>query len=133
MSPVERCEECGRLFGNLPRGVCATCRDRREADFRLVRDWLRDNSGAPIAVVSQATGVDESLIVRFIREGRVEVLAPGSDPPLARDREEEERRADLVRKLADTPRLGTSVNARAADDVPPIPRSQAKGMRARRS
>lgn len=132
MSPVERCSECGGLFSNLPRGVCAGCLDRREADFRRVRDWLRDNSGAPIAVVAEATGVDEGLIVRFIREGRIEVVTPGADPALARDREEEERRAELVRKLAEAPRLGTSTNA-IVDRSEGVRRSGGKGMQARRS
>lgn len=135
MSAVERCGECGGLFGSLPRGVCASCLDRREADFRLVRDWLRDHNGAPIAVVSDATGVDEGLIVRFIREGRVEVLEPGSDPALARDREEEERRAELVRQLADAPRMGTSVNAAGEHGgrAPEFREPESRGMRARRT
>ena len=97
-----------------------------------MRDWLRDNSGAPIAVVAEATGVDEGLIVRFIREGRIEVVTPGADPALARDREEEERRAELVRKLAEAPRLGTSTNA-IVDRSEGVRRSGGKGMKARRS
>lgn len=132
MAAVEKCRECGRIFASLPRGVCASCLDRREADFRVVRDWLRDNSGASIPVVSEATGVDEGVIVRFIREGRIEIVDPANDPAVQRDRHDEERRAALVRGLAEAPRLGTSVNAaagRASDDQR---RDRVHGMRARR-
>ena len=133
---VEPCSSCGGLFANLPRGVCANCLDRRERDFRAVRDWLRDNRGAPIAQVSAATGVDEGIIVRFIREGRIDVVDPSTDPTLRRDREDEERRMELVRQLSDAPRLGTSVRSDTPVD-PSEERSQramrSHGMRARRS
>jgi len=135
MAGVEKCRECGRIFATLPRGVCASCLDRREGDFRLVRDWLRDNSGASIPVVSEATGVDEGVIVRFIREGRIEIVDPANDPAVQREREDEERRAELVRGLADAPRLGTSVNAGSGDPAEPHAerrRDRIHGMRARR-
>lgn len=135
MAGVEKCRECGRIFATLPRGVCASCLDQREGDFRLVRDWLRDNSGASIPVVSEATGVDEGVIVRFIREGRIEIVDPAKDPAVQRDRDDEERRAELVRGLADAPRLGTSVNAGTADPADPDEgrrRDRVHGMRARR-
>ena len=129
---VQRCRECGGLFAHLPRGVCAGCLDRRERDFRAVRDWLRDNGGAGIAEASAATGVEEGAIVRFIREGRIELVDPG-DPALRRDRDEEQRRAELVRRLAEAPRLGTSVRGEAeAGGRGPVP-ERARGMRARRS
>lgn len=134
MSAVERCSECGLLFGVLPRGVCADCIDKREGEFRTVRDWLRRNGVAPIAVVARETGVDDHRIVRFVREGRIEMRMPG-DPALVHEREEEERRAELVRKLADAPRLGTSVNAEAAARPTPdgAQGQRSKGMRARRN
>lgn len=133
---VQRCEECGGLFANLPRGVCATCLDQREGEFRQVRDWLRSNRGSGIAEASEATGVDEGTIVRFIREGRIEVIDPAADPVLKRDIELDERRQDLVRQLADAPRLGTSVPAGTREDQPLPQRpstGHARGMRARRS
>lgn len=135
MAGMEKCRECGRIFGALPRGVCASCLDQREGDFRMVRDWLRDNRSASIPVVSEATGVDEGVIVRFIREGRIEIVDPANDPALQRDRRDEERRAELVRGLADAPRLGTSVNA-GTDDSEQLRarqrRDRVHGMRARR-
>lgn len=132
---VQRCQTCGGLFPSLPRGVCASCLDQRESDFRAVRDWLRSNRGAGISAASEATGVEEGTIVRFIREGRIEVVDPSADPVLKRDLELDERRQDLVRQLADAPRLGTSVPAGERDDrsVPSPQVGRARGMRTRRS
>lgn len=131
---VQRCEACGGLFAHLPRGVCASCLDQRERDFRDVRDWLRDNGGAGIAEAAAATGVEEGVIVRFIREGRIEVVDP-ADPALLRDREDEERRAELVRRLADAPHLGTSLNTDIGDaGRGPVPTDHpSRGMRTRRA
>lgn len=136
---VKACDSCGGLFAHLPRGVCANCLDQREGEFRTVRDWLRDNRGAPIAAAAEATGVDEGTIVRFIREGRIEVVDLNSDPVLRRDHDDEERRLGLVRRLAEAPRFGTSVRhdvtAEAASNEPPTAdrRASGRGMRTRRS
>jgi predicted nucleic acid-binding Zn-ribbon protein len=131
---VQRCSECGGLFANMPRGVCTGCLDQREQDFRLVRDWLRDNRGAGIAEATEATGVDEGIIVRFIREGRIEILGPSSEPALLRQREDEERRAELVRHLADVEQFGTSVRTDLDAPAPGVPalNNRSRGMRARR-
>lgn len=134
---VQPCSECGGLFANLPRGVCAGCLDQREGEFREVRDWLRANRGAGIAAAADATGVDEGTIVRFIREGRIEVVNPTADPSLRRDLELDERRAELARKIGEAPRLGGSLRAdlaptRAAQTPAPSEHPE-RGMRTRRS
>ena len=71
MTPVEACRVCGGLFPYLPRGVCAGCIDAREASYREVREWLLENRGASVVQACAATGVEESLILSFIREGRL--------------------------------------------------------------
>lgn len=78
MSRVECCRACGGLFPFLARGVCGECLGRSESEFELVRDFLRERPGARIAEVVQVTGVDEPVILRFIREGRLERL-PGTE------------------------------------------------------
>ena len=72
MSPVEACRECGRLFGFLPRGVCIDCQDLREQRFQAVKEYLGDNGRASIIQTATDTGVEEGLIVGWIREGRLE-------------------------------------------------------------
>ena len=76
MSNVEACRECGRLFGFLPRGVCIDCQDLREQRFQAVKDHLRDNPGASILQTATETGVEEGLIVGWVREGRLQYAGP---------------------------------------------------------
>lgn len=76
MNPVQACTGCGRIHSFLPRGLCADCIDARETQYRAVRDWLSDNRGASIAEAAEATGVEETLILAFVREGRLETVDP---------------------------------------------------------
>lgn len=69
---VVKCQDCGGLFSFLPRGVCAPCLDQTEADYRTVRDYLRDNPATAVYLVAEATEVAESRIQKFIEEGRVD-------------------------------------------------------------
>lgn len=132
---IQRCEGCGGLFANLPRGVCANCLDQREQEYRTVRDWLRVHRGASIPEAAAATGIDEGVIVRFIREERIEIVDPAADPVLRATREDEERRAELVRRLAERERFGTSVRADLAPAAQPdesVRRRSGHGMQTRR-
>jgi hypothetical protein len=76
MSHIEACRECGRLFGFLPRGVCVDCQDLREQRFQAVKEYLADHAGASILRTATDTGVEEGLIVGWIREGRLRYSGP---------------------------------------------------------
>lgn len=117
---VRLCEECGRLFGFLPRGVCADCLDEREADFRVVREWLRRNAGASVIDVAAATGVREPRISHFLREGRLSRLPGGDD---ARVEDERRRRAAIPHAAP----AGAPAPVRAAAPAP----ARTGGLRAR--
>ena len=123
MSPVEACRACGGLFAFLPRGLCADCQDLRERRYHDVREWLLDNRGASIPQATEATGVAETLILEFIREGRLEFTRDGEPAPP----DEQELRERIRRDLA----------ARAAADTGPAGPSGARpahlGMRSRGS
>jgi ribosomal protein L32 len=47
--------------------------------FIKVRDYLYENDDANIAQVSEATGVEEKIILEFLREGRLELKEPSID------------------------------------------------------
>lgn len=108
---VHQCRDCSRLFGYLPRGVCAGCLDEREDDYRRVRDWLRGNPGASVVDVSVATGVTERRISLFIREGRL-TRRPGWDEP----RGEQESGREAIWRAA-------------AGPVAPLPPTVSRGFR----
>jgi len=104
VTPVESCTGCGMLFGFLPRGYCSDCLDARDEAFRTVREWLFDNSGASIGEASKATGVEDALIMSFIREGRLELVGSGGGgegrPPMTEQDVKERIRREMVERTA---------------------------------
>lgn len=114
MTPVEACRACGGLFAFLPRGICAACQDLREQRYQAVREWLLDNRGASILQAAEATGVDESLIGEFVREGRLEVIGSGPATSPAEEAIKERIRRDLAAREAAGPAPGTDAPARPA-------------------
>ncbi|HOB12457.1 MAG TPA: MerR family transcriptional regulator [Syntrophomonadaceae bacterium] len=74
MSPeLRNCSICGRLFGyQQGRTVCSRCREQEEEQYMKVRRYVRDHPGATVFEVAEETGVDEELILQFLREGRLQ-------------------------------------------------------------
>ena len=126
MSPVESCTGCSRLFPFLPRGLCADCIDLRESRYHAVREWLLDNRGASVLAASEATGVEERLIMEFIREGRFEFIGAASVPAPEDEDLKERIRRDLA---ARGPAAGGTLGGPGAARPPVAPR----GMRSRGS
>ena len=73
MSDLRNCSRCGRLFGYTGRPVCSYCIEEEEDEFKKVKDYLYDNPGSTVFEVSDATGVDEEKIMRFLKEERLQV------------------------------------------------------------
>lgn len=76
---VMNCRKCRKLFnysGYGPR-VCPECAKKDEEKFKKVKDYLYENPGAILPIISQETGVESELIIRYLREGRIEI-ADGS-------------------------------------------------------
>jgi hypothetical protein len=47
-----------------------------ENEFQQVKQYLWDNPGANASEVTEATGIDEKKVMRYLREGRLQ-LVPG--------------------------------------------------------
>lgn len=72
MRNVRNCPECGRVFTyDGRRNLCPRCIENEEKQYALVRKYVKDNPGASITEVAEGTEVDEDLILRFLREGRL--------------------------------------------------------------
>lgn len=76
MAELANCPNCGRLFVKEVRTICPSCYAIEEEKFEKVYDFVREqkNRRATLSKVSRATGVKESTIVRFIKEGRIRVV-----------------------------------------------------------
>lgn len=78
---VRVCHGCKRMFQYIAGPIlCPNCRQKEEEMFQTVRDYLRENPGANMYQVSQATKVSAALIEKFLREGRLQV---SKDSPIA--------------------------------------------------
>ncbi|WAA12030.1 TIGR03826 family flagellar region protein [Fervidibacillus halotolerans] len=74
---LENCSRCGRVFVKTSiRDVCDVCYQEEEAAFEKVNNFLkkRENRTASMAQVIEATGVEEELILKFIRKGRIRLI-----------------------------------------------------------
>lgn len=73
---LKTCEECGRTFAaENGRTLCKRCFDKKiDNDFKLVRDYLYDHPGADIKEVADETGVDEAVILKLLKQDRIEVV-----------------------------------------------------------
>lgn len=75
MSPeLRNCSICGRLFAYQQGGrtVCSRCREQEEEQYMVVRKYVRDHPGASVFEVAEETGIEEELILQFLREGRLQ-------------------------------------------------------------
>lgn len=65
------CTRCGKMFQKLSsRKICPLCMEADEAAFEVARTYIDKHPGAEVAEVAEATGVEEALILRFLRDGR---------------------------------------------------------------
>lgn len=71
------CKKCGRTFASEEgQTFCTKCLLLNiEDDFRLVRDYLYDHPGADVTEVSTATGVAKAVILRLLKDERIEVVS----------------------------------------------------------
>ena len=80
MAELKYCKMCKKMFTYYGGAVlCNECKEKDELDFKKVRDYLRDNKGASLQEVSEATEVSINRINRYLKEGKIEV---SDDSPL---------------------------------------------------
>jgi flagellar operon protein (TIGR03826 family) len=75
MAQLSNCVRCDSLFVRGVKDICPKCVMEVEKEYELCAKFLRkrENRGATIQDVSDATGVSVKQITRFIREGRISI------------------------------------------------------------
>lgn len=73
MADLANCAHCGRLFAKAYRPVCNACYNEEEKQYEVVYKFIKKkaNREASLLEVSEATGVSEKTISRFVKEGRI--------------------------------------------------------------
>lgn len=75
MPDVRNCKRCGKIYsyiGGVP--LCPACKEQDEQDFQRVKNYLYDNPGASMSVISNELKIGVDKIKRFLKEGRLEIL-----------------------------------------------------------
>lgn len=90
---IRNCKKCSRIYADDNFDLCPICRNSDAEEFKIVKDFLYDHPGADIQTVAEATGVDTKKIMRFLRDGKLEIV--GDSPNL----------------LLDCERCGTPINS----------------------
>ncbi|MEJ9211149.1 TIGR03826 family flagellar region protein [Bacillus smithii] len=75
MGEISNCPRCGSLFMKTSfRDVCENCYKEEENLYEKVYKFLRkrENRAATISRVVEATRVDEELIYKWVRKGRLQ-------------------------------------------------------------
>lgn len=69
---VLNCKGCGRLFNALNRTrLCPTCQSKLEGKFQEVKEYINENPGSTIDIVSEACDVPAKQIKQWVREERL--------------------------------------------------------------
>ncbi|WP_435172231.1 TIGR03826 family flagellar region protein [Paenibacillus glycanilyticus] len=71
---VENCPRCGKIFAKNFRDVCPACIREIDKEYELCSTYLREQKGAVITELHEATGVSIKQITKFIKEGRISLL-----------------------------------------------------------
>ncbi|KNF09661.1 flagellar operon protein YvyF [Gottschalkia purinilytica] len=75
---IRNCKKCDRMYAYDGFDVCIKCRNVEDEMFKKVKEYLYDHPGADIQTVSTETGVEVKKILRYLREGKLEIK---SDSP----------------------------------------------------
>jgi NMD protein affecting ribosome stability and mRNA decay len=74
---LKNCERCGRVFdqeGN--EDLCPECYLEDKKELKKVRDYLNKSPLASVMEVCEKTGVSQSQILRFLKEGNLKIRKP---------------------------------------------------------
>lgn len=88
MGELDNCPKCGAIFVRTKfRDICEKCFKEEEEKFETVYKYIRrqENRTATIEQVVEATEVEEELIIKFIKSGRLKLAKfPNLSYPCAR-------------------------------------------------
>lgn len=70
---VRQCKKCRKLFNYIRSPFCSDCQTAIDADQLQISEFLHDHRGAGVEEIALETGVERSIILYLIREGRLKL------------------------------------------------------------
>ncbi|MFB1049917.1 TIGR03826 family flagellar region protein [Paraliobacillus sp. JSM ZJ581] len=73
MGELDNCKSCNALFVRTTNDVCSDCLKKEEKQFQIVYAFMRKrvNRQATVQQIVEGTGVEEALILKFVKERRL--------------------------------------------------------------
>ena len=76
---VKNCPKCGKIFHFINNSICDSCIKNEQEIYEKVRLHLKDRPGLSLMDLSNETGVSSKKILKYIKEGRLELLNPEAE------------------------------------------------------
>ncbi len=70
---VRNCPKCGKLFTYSNYPICPACKKDEDEKFELLKSYINDNPSCSMIELSENTGVTMKRILKYIKEGRLEI------------------------------------------------------------
>ena len=70
---VMNCPRCGKIFTRIKSPLCPSCEKLEEEIFQSLRDFIDEHQECTLSELSEGTNVSPKKILRYIREGRLEI------------------------------------------------------------
>ncbi len=85
-SKLRNCAKCGRVFQSEEIGqkFCMRCREDEEDLFMAAREYIYDNPETNVMEVSEELDIEEDLILKWLRQGRLQLKGEGVGYPCDR-------------------------------------------------
>ena len=117
---ILQCKICRKPFQSLGGRTCTDCLNKIDLDFITVRDYIYDNPDSKMDKICEDTGVEKSVILQLLREGRLILDNPDSEGLLT---------CDICKKPINTGRMckeckdkvASTITRTAVGDRPPEP------------
>jgi flagellar operon protein (TIGR03826 family) len=72
---VANCPKCGKVYvKNILHDICPACVKAIDMQCEACIKYLKEHRGITLEALSEATEVPQSLIIKFMREGRISVM-----------------------------------------------------------
>ena len=85
-SKLKNCAKCGRVYQSdeIGQKYCMRCRTDEEDLFMKAREYIYDNPDANVVEVSEELDIDEDLVLKWLRQGRLTLKGEGVGYPCDR-------------------------------------------------
>jgi len=69
----KNCLRCGKIFAYISQPICDECVRAEEEDFMRIKEFIWENPDSSLIQIAEATEVSEKRIMKYLREGRLEI------------------------------------------------------------